>query len=96
MKANKKGITLVLSFSMMLIMACSSNKTVAPWTEDQKSTYAVNCQKFLVERNVDTADATSFSECMLEKTSSKYTFEEATNLTDDQARKLWQECDYQW
>jgi hypothetical protein len=33
---------------------------------------------------------------MYEKTSDKYTPEEAENITADEERKLWNECDYSW
>jgi hypothetical protein len=33
---------------------------------------------------------------MFEKTSDKYTPEEAEGITAEEERKLWNECDYNW
>ncbi len=51
---------------------------------------------FMSERGVAQKDAASFCDCMLSKTSEKYTPEEAAKITPDEEQELWKQCDYQW
>jgi predicted metal-binding protein len=87
MKNIRFSISSVAIVLLLAFASCNSKPTVAPWT---------NTMAFLTNRGVADKDATDFANCMLEKTSAQYTFDQATHLTDDEARKLWQQCDYQW
>ncbi|MEI7896229.1 MAG: hypothetical protein WCJ26_04285 [bacterium] len=48
------------------------------------------------ERGTAKTEAVGFCDCMLKKTSEKYTPQEAEKITAQEERKLWQECDFQW
>ncbi len=52
--------------------------------------------KFMETNEVEEKNATDFCDCMLEKTSEKYTPAEAAKITEEEERKLWESCDYTW
>ena len=85
----------VLGFMLILGFAgCKSQ--ASSWSKEQKDTWTTNCMKLMNDRGVAQKDATALCDCMLQKTSAKYTPGEAEKITVDQERQLWQECDYQW
>jgi len=86
---------LTLGFMLMAGLSGCQSKTKS-WSQAQKETWTTNCMKVMTDRGVDQKDAAGLCDCMLKKTSEKYSPEEAVNITPEQERQLWQECDYQW
>lgn len=82
-------ITLVMGFS-----GCNSKADT--WSKDQKAKWTESCMSFMSERGVAQKDAASFCDCMLSKTSEKYTPEEAAKITPEENQDIWKQCDYQW
>jgi len=85
----------VLCFILMVGFTGCKSKS-GSWSEAQKQTWSTNCMKVMNDRGVDPKDAAGLCDCMLKKTSEKYTPEEAVKITPEQERQLWQECDYDW
>lgn len=81
---------------MVLVSFTACNSKAKSWSQEQKDKWTTSCMKFMSDRGVEQKNATDFCDCMLKKTSNKYTPEEAIKITPDQERQLWQECDYQW
>ncbi len=93
----KKSLTILLFiFLFGGIESCQHTNKENTWSDAQKTKWKTECQKLLSSRGLKTSDANDFCDCMLKKTSEKYTPEEATKITEEEERKLWQECDYQW
>ena len=95
---NKIGLVipaLALLFSV-IFAGCNSNSKAKSWSPDQKSKWTTNCLKFTEERSMPKTQAVGFCDCMLKKTTEKYTPQEAGKITTQEERKLWQDCDYQW
>ncbi len=86
------GIILVL----FIASACNSDSKADTWTKEDTTKWTQSCLKFMESNGVEKEDAVGFCDCMLKKTSEKYTPKEAENLTEDQERKLWESCDYSW
>jgi len=78
------------------IESCQNNSKEKTWSSEQKTKWKTECQKLLINRGLKTKDANDFCDCMLKRTSQKYTPEEAAKITIEEERKLWNECDYQW
>jgi len=76
--------------------ACNTNSNADKWSSEQKAAWTQNCMEFMAQQGVDDKDATGFCDCMLTKTSEKYTPEEAAAINEADERKLWEECDYSW
>jgi hypothetical protein len=76
--------------------SCQNNSKENTWSDEQKTKWKTECQQTLTSRGLKSKDANDFCDCMLKKTSQKYTPEEATKITIEEERKLWNECDYQW
>jgi len=83
------GFILFVSFT-------GCNSKAKSWSQEQKDKWTKSCMEFMNDRGVSENDAIGFCDCMLKKTSDKYTPEEAVKITPEEERKLWQECDYQW
>lgn len=92
----KKFISSAALLLFLCLTSCRSKQTVATWTAEQKNTYLLNTTAFLTNSGVAEKAAADFANCMYEKTSAQYTFDQATHLNEEQARKLWQKCDYTW
>jgi hypothetical protein len=90
-----KAVIFIITF-VFLGFACKSPDMSDTWSDDQKTEWMDNCKKFMNDRGLEEDRAKDFCDCMLEKTSRKYTPEEAAQITEEEERKLWQECDYQW
>lgn len=90
-----KAAALIITFVFMGF-ACKSPDMSGTWSEDQKTEWMDSCMKFMSDRGVKEKQAKDFCDCMFEKTSRKYTPDEAAQINEDEERKLWQECDYQW
>lgn len=88
---------LALTISIAFFAAsCVSNSKADTWSGDQKATWTQSCLEFMAEQGVDDKNAEGFCDCMLKKTSEKYTPEEAASISTEEERKLWEECDYNW
>lgn len=90
-------ITFIFFGLFIFTIACDSPSSKADsWNEEQKTNWTNNCLKFMESREVDANQAIEFCDCMLTKTSEQYSPEEAAAITEDEERKLWESCDYQW
>ncbi|MEI7724186.1 MAG: hypothetical protein WCK09_03730 [Bacteroidota bacterium] len=85
----------VIGFIMLVSFTGCKSKAKS-WSQQQKDTWTASCMKFMSDRGVEQKKAAGFCDCMLKKTSNKYTPEEAVKITASEERQLWQECDYQW
>lgn len=84
-------------FFLAIINACDCKDSKADtWSEDQKTEWTKKCKDFMKTNGVEEKNAVDFCDCMLEKTSEKYTPEEAAQITEEEERKLWESCDYTW
>ena len=79
-----------------LMYACDRDSKADTWNEEQKDKWTNRCMEFMTANNVEKSTAAGFCDCMLKKTSKKYTPEEAASITAEEERKLWEECDYTW
>jgi hypothetical protein len=88
---------LLVTFGLLLFAgACNCDSKADTWDNDQKAKWTKSCMTFMETKGVEEKNAVDFCDCMLEKTSEKYTPEEAANITEDEERKLWESCDYDW
>lgn len=87
-------VPVLCSLIVLALPGCNSKS--GSWTKQDKDKWSESCMKFMTERGVEQKQATDFCDCMLKKTSEKYTPEEARKITPDEERQLWQQCDYQW
>jgi len=93
----KKFFTVITAFGFILLMGFTGcNSKAKSWSQEQKDKWTTSCMKFMNDRGVEKKDAAGFCDCMLKKTSDKYTPEEAVKITPEEERQLWQQCDYQW
>lgn len=92
----KNQISAITIVALLLLAACNSNSKSKAWTVDQKEQWKTECEQMLVEEGITAAVAEDHCDCMYEKTSAKYTPEEAAALTVEQEREIWEECDYSW
>jgi len=76
--------------------ACNTHSKANTWSEQQKSKWTTECLELMKSNGMKDKAAKDFCDCMLEKTSDKYTPEEAANITREEERKIWENCDYQW
>jgi hypothetical protein len=88
-------IIVVLFLSLILGMSGCKSKS-GSWSKEEKDKWTASCMKFMQDRNVDQKDAAGFCDCMLKKTSEKYTPEEAVKITPAEEQQLWKECNYSW
>ena len=94
-----KFTSLLFATAMLIFLTtscCDNNSKADTWNEDQKKEWTDNCMKFMEQNGVEEKNAVDFCDCMLEKTSEKYTPEEAAKITEEEERKLWEGCDYTW
>ncbi len=88
---------LLVTFGLLLFAgACNSDSKADTWDKNQKDKWTNSCMKFMKDNGVEEKNAVDFCDCVLEKTSEKYTPEEAANITEEEERKLWDSCDYDW
>jgi hypothetical protein len=85
----------VLMLSVLVWSASCSSKAKS-WSKENKDTWHAKCMQFLTTRGVEQRAATDFCDCMLKKTSEKYTPAEAEKITPEEEQQLWKQCDYQW
>ena len=71
-------------------------KAADTWNDEQKAKWTKSCMEFMETNGVEKRNAVDFCDCMLKKTSEKYTPEEAAKITEEEERKLWDSCDYDW
>jgi len=89
---------LFLLFAALFVSSCGSEST-SDWSQADKDQWLKSCQETFVNKAVKEEDKDQLEDlckCMLEVTSRDYTVEEAENLTEDQERKLLENCDYSW
>lgn len=95
------NIIKVLFASVILLAAitacdCQDKSKADTWNDQQKTEWTTKCKGFMKTNGVEEKNAEDFCDCMLEKTSEKYTPEEAASITEEEERKLWESCDYTW
>jgi hypothetical protein len=92
--------TLFYSFAFVVLtaalFACNPNSKADTWNPDQKKKWKTECKSLLMKNGEREATAADYCDCIYEKMSAKYTPEEAANLTIEQEREIWDECDYSW
>jgi hypothetical protein len=84
--------------SSLAISSCGHNHQ-SEWSQADKDKWLKTCQETFVdkaENETDKEQLEDLCKCMLDVTSRDYTVEEAVNLTDEQERKLLQNCNYNW
>ncbi len=81
---------------LFFIGECNCESKSDKWSSEQKATWTKSCMTFMENNGVEEKNAVDFCDCMLDKTSEKYTPEEAAKITEEEERKLWQSCDYDW
>jgi len=96
MKNEKLLAILLLIIFSAGIESCKHKSKESTWSDVQKTKWKTECQQLLIKREVSKKDAIDFCDCMLKKTSEKYTPAEVIKISTEEERKLWQECDYQW
>ena len=94
----KKILIFLLSIVLLAGIASCKHKAKekSTWSDAQKTKWKTQCKQLLGGKGLYKKDADALCDCMLNKTSEKYTPEEASKITTEEERKLWQECDYQW
>ncbi len=90
------GVVFLSLFFIVIISSCKSDSKAKTWSKDQETQWKKECVELLESGDNTKADAEDFCDCMFEKTSEKYTPEEAASLTEEQEAAVYQECDYQW
>lgn len=89
-------IALMVTGILFFTAACNCDSKGSSWSADQQKEWKSNCMKFMTTKGVEEPNAVDFCDCMYEKTSEKYTPDEAKNITSEEEGKLWSECDYSW
>jgi hypothetical protein len=89
-------ITSLVLLVALTFAGCNSDSKAKSWNQEQKDQWTAKCLKFMEERSVQKDQAVDFCDCMLKKTSEKFTPQEAEKITAREERELWKECDYQW
>jgi hypothetical protein len=90
--------SILFLFSVLLFSSCGS-ESKSDWSQADQDKWMKSCQENLVNKVVKEEDKDQLEDlckCMLKVTSSEYTAEEAANLSEDQERKLLENCDYSW
>lgn len=90
---------IISSVAIVLFLSacnCGADSKADTWNDEQKTEWTNKCKKFMKDNGVEEKNAVDFCDCMLKKTSEKYTPEEAANITEEEERKLWEGCDYTW
>lgn len=83
----------ITALALLLLVACSQSK----WSKADQDNWLKTCHETFVNNTVseeDKAQLEDLCDCMLKLTSRKYTVEEAKNLTEEQERKLLNDCNY--
>jgi len=96
-KKMKKLMNLILFVAVISVFsACQTHSKANTWSADQQKEWKKSCTNLLMENGVDKAVAKDRCDCMFEKTSEKYTPDEAAKIDLKQEKELWDECDYSW
>lgn len=92
----KPFATALIVLGTIAFSSCSNDSST--WTQDQKDTWLEECNdKFVVNAEAtDKASLESLCTCMLEVTSRDYTPTTVKTMTEDEERKLLQNCNYNW
>jgi hypothetical protein len=88
--------TALIILGTIALASCSNESST--WTQDQKDTWLKDCNdKFVANADPeDKANLESLCTCMLEVTARDYTPEEAKSISEDEERKLLENCNYNW
>jgi hypothetical protein len=89
------GKTGFVAIALFLFTACSQSK----WSEEEEEKWMKNCRETFVNHATSEDEKMQLEDlcdCMLKVTSRKYTAEEAQHLTEDQERKLLNDCNYSY
>lgn len=93
----KKIRLLFITFGFLLFAgACNSDSKAGTWDSEQKAKWTKSCMEFMETNGVEKLNAVDFCDCMLNKTSEKYTPEEAAKINEEEERILWDSCHYNW
>lgn len=93
----KKIRLLFITFGFLLFAgACNSDSKADTWDSEQKAKWTKSCMEFMETNGVEKLNAVDFCDCMLKKTSEKYTPEEAAKINEEEERILWDSCHYNW
>ena len=90
-----KFLMLAIGF-LFVIAACNVNSKSDTWSKEQEAKWKEGCMELMMENNIPNREAEGVCDCIFEKTSEKYTPEEAANITEEEEQKIWQACDYQF
>ncbi|MAZ93967.1 MAG: hypothetical protein CMF58_06055 [Lentimicrobiaceae bacterium] len=85
---------ILVSIAVSCNQSAKTNESLS--SEEQKSEWTNKCMKFMESNGTEERNATDFCDCMLKKTSEKYSPEQAASITAEEERKLWESCDYTW
>jgi hypothetical protein len=99
MENMKKFFLMIPAIALLFAVTfagCNSGSKSKSWSQAQKDQWTTNCHKALEERGLTKDQAADYCDCMLQKTSEKYTPQEAEGITAEEVGRLWKECDYQW
>lgn len=91
-----KVLVVGISLAFLSGACCSNNSKADTWSNDQKAAWTQNCMEFMAQEGVEEKSAKDFCDCVLDKTSEKYSPEEAAAINVDEERKIWADCDYNW
>lgn len=81
---------------LFVFAACNCDSKSDTWSDQQEKTWKENCvNMFNTNENLE-GPVEDLCDCMFEKTSEKYTPEEAANITPEEEQKLLEECSDSW
>lgn len=90
-------VTLIMLIGFLsFVLSCNSSSKSNTWTAEQQMKWKTECNELLVGHGTTKDVAADYCDCMFQKTSEKYTPDEAAVLTAEQERKIWEECNYSW
>jgi len=93
----KKLFNLLLFVAVVgLFTSCQNPSKADSWNADQQKEWKKTCVSLLQDNGVEKSVAKDRCDCMFEKTSEKYTPDEAAQINLKQEKELWDDCDYSW
>ena len=81
---------------VVMSLSCNSNSKKKLWSQEQEKVWKEKCVETLMTLDVEKTVAEDHCDCMFTKTAKKYTPDEAEELTVEEERKIWENCDYRW
>ena len=92
----KKTYFIGLLGAVVIILSCNSPSKEKSWNQEQEKAWKANCLALFDSMEVSRPVAEDHCDCIFKKTAEKYTPEEAAQITVEEERKIWEDCDYQW